>query len=165
MTQGELTIRAFEPDDLSHLDEIRRLAFEPVFASFREIVGAAIAEIAFATAEAEQSEHLKKLCDPESPEQVFVAVLGDVRIGFVSVSLNDEQKIGEIGLNAVHPDHAGRDVGTALNEFALEVMRNAGMLVATVGTGGDDSHAPARRAYEKAGFGPAIPSLWMYRTL
>lgn len=162
---AELTIRAFEPDDLPHLDEIRRLAFEPVFASFRKIVGPAIAEIAFATAEAEQSEHLKKLCDADSPEQVFVAVLGDVRIGFISVSLNHEQKVGEIGLNAVHSDHAGRGVGTALNEFALEEMRKAGMRVATVGTGGDESHAPARRAYEKAGFGPAIPSLWMYRTL
>ena len=34
-----------------------------------------------------------------------------------------------------------------------------------VGTGGDPSHAPARRAYEKAGFGPAIPSLYYYRAL
>ena len=38
-------------------------------------------------------------------------------------------------------------------------------LVATVGTGGDPSHAPARRAYETAGFGPAIPSLTLYRLL
>jgi predicted N-acetyltransferase YhbS len=165
MTEPKLTIRPFAPDDLPHIDEIRRLAFEPVFASFRAIVGPAIAEVAFATAEAEQSEHLTKLCDPESPEMVFVAERDGVIVGFVSVSLNFEQKIGEIGLNAVHPDHAGQGIGTGLNEFALQEMRKAGMLVATVGTGGDDSHAPARRAYEKVGFGPAIPSLWMYRTL
>jgi hypothetical protein len=39
------------------------------------------------------------------------------------------------------------------------------MALATVGTGGDPSHAPARRAYAKAGFGPAIPSLTLYRLL
>jgi hypothetical protein len=39
------------------------------------------------------------------------------------------------------------------------------MRVATVGTGGDPSHAPARRAYEKAGFDREIPSVWMYRPL
>ncbi len=47
----------------------------------------------------------------------------------------------------------------------LHAMREAGMRVATVGTGGDASHVPARRAYEKAGFGPAIPSLYLYRSL
>jgi hypothetical protein len=39
------------------------------------------------------------------------------------------------------------------------------MAVATVSTGGDPSHAPARRAYEKAGFGPAIPSVSLYKLL
>jgi len=39
------------------------------------------------------------------------------------------------------------------------------MAAATVGVGGDPSHAPARRAYEKAGFGPTILSLWMYGSL
>ena len=161
----DVVIRAFEAADFSHLDEIRRLAFEPVFASFRQIVGPDIAAVAFATAEAEQSAHLKSLCDADSPGRVFVAVLRDVLIGFVAVSLNHEEKVGEIGLNAVHPDHAGQGVGTALYDYALAFMRTEGMLVASVGTGGDESHAPARRAYEKAGFGPAIPSLWMYRSL
>lgn len=36
---------------------------------------------------------------------------------------------------------------------------------ATVGTGGDPSHAAARRAYEKAGFDAVIPSVWMFRKL
>ena len=49
--------------------------------------------------------------------------------------------------------------------FALQRMREAGMTAATVGTGGDPSHAPARRAYEKAGFGPALPTVYFYRSL
>ena len=39
------------------------------------------------------------------------------------------------------------------------------MMLATVGVGGDHSHSPALRAYEKAGFGPSLPSVWMYRVL
>lgn len=39
------------------------------------------------------------------------------------------------------------------------------MQVATVATGGDISHDPARRAYEKSGFDVQIPSVWYCRTL
>ncbi|MEM7223540.1 MAG: GNAT family N-acetyltransferase [Pseudomonadota bacterium] len=70
--------------------------------------------------------------------------------------------MGEIDLNAVDPDHQGSGVGAWMYAYALDRMKEAGMLVASVGTGGDPSHAPARRAYEKAGFGPAIPSVHLY---
>jgi hypothetical protein len=36
--------------------------------------------------------------------------------------------------------------------FAVDRMKEAGMEVAMVETGGDWGHAPARAAYEKAGF-------------
>jgi hypothetical protein len=52
-----------------------------------------------------------------------------------------------------------------LNEFALARMRDAGMKVATVSTGGDPSHVPARRAYRKARFDVEIPSVWICREL
>jgi hypothetical protein len=42
--------------------------------------------------------------------------------------------------------------------FVLNYMREAGMKSAVVTTGGDEAHAPARRAYEKAGFSGAVPS-------
>ena len=86
-------------------------------------------------------------------------------VGFVALQLNHETHVGEIGLNAVHPDHAGKGVGTAMYDFAIARMQAAGMRVATVATGGDPSHAPARRAYEKAGFTVQIPSVWLCRKL
>ena len=158
-------IRPFEAADLAAIQRIRALAFAPVFQSFREIVGGAVAALAFDRADAEQAELLANLCDPKSQAQVYVALLGSDIVGFVAVSLNAETRIGEIGLNAVHHDHAGRGIGTALYDFAVEHMRRSGMALATVGVGGDPSHAQARRAYEKAGFGPALPSIWMYRVL
>ena len=99
------------------------------------------------------------------PWEVYVAEVAGEVVGFVSVQLNRDTGVGEIGLNAVDPAHAGRGVGTEMYDFAVTRMKEAGMTVATVGTGGDPSHAPARRAYQKAGFGVEIPSVWMYRKL
>jgi GNAT superfamily N-acetyltransferase len=53
---------------------------------------------------------------------------------------------------AVDPDHQTGGVGTALTEFALDRLKDAGMRIAMVETGGDPGHAPARRTYERAGF-------------
>lgn len=97
--------------------------------------------------------------------EVLVVVSGGEIAGFVSFTTDAEKQIGEIGLNAVHPDHVGMGIGTKLFEYVLERMRERGVAVATVSTGGDPSHAAARRAYEKAGFGPAIPAMHFYRRL
>jgi len=53
---------------------------------------------------------------------------------------------------AVDPDAQDRGTGTALTEFATGWLRDAGMRIAMVETGGDDGHAPARRVYEKADY-------------
>ncbi|MDX2143398.1 MAG: GNAT family N-acetyltransferase [Rhodospirillaceae bacterium] len=160
-----LSIRPFRADDVPALQRIRAAAFAPVFGSFRAIVGDDIAGIALARADAEQAQHLSDLCGPESKSQILVALVDDVPVGFVAFSMSDETKVGEIGLNAVHPDHAGRGIGAAMYDDALARMKAAGMAVANVGTGGDASHAPARRAYEKVGFGTPIPSLYYYKRL
>ena len=73
--------------------------------------------------------------------------------------------MAEMGLNAVHPDHAGQGIGTWMYRETLVRMKALGAEVVEVGTGGDAAHAPARRAYEKAGFHTAIPGVHFYRTL
>jgi GNAT superfamily N-acetyltransferase len=160
-----ITIRAFQSGDLPVMQHIRAAAFHPVFQSFRTIVGDRIAALALAEADAEQAQLLEDICKPDSPHHVLVASKDSEIVGFFSYTLDAPKRIGEIGLNAVHPDHAGHGIGTEMYDYALARMKEAGMAVATVGTGGDPSHAPARRAYEKAGFGPAIPSVYMYKLL
>ena len=159
------SVRGFEPADLPVLQHIRRAAFEPVFRSFREIVGAEMAAIAFAHADAEQAQLLDGICTAGSGHHVLVVTAGEEIAGFVSFTIDADKRIGEIGLNAVHPDYAGRGLGTGMYEYVLARMKELGAALATVGTGGDPSHAPARRAYEKAGFGPALPSLYLYKLL
>ncbi|MGE0596240.1 MAG: GNAT family N-acetyltransferase [Hyphomonadaceae bacterium] len=132
-----------------------------MFQSFRDIVGVEIAAIAFRSAETEQASFLDQIAGPDSAHELWVGDMNGAIVGFVSLKVDSESGVGELDLNAVHPDHANKGVGAQLHAHAKAL----GAKVATVGVGGDASHAPARRAYEKAGFGPAIPSLWYYRTL
>ncbi len=160
----DIQIRPVRDSDAEVLEDIRRAAFEPVFASFRALLGDEIYELAQAKEDARQGDLLRGLL-ADSKWAVFVAETDAGVIGFVSVKVDADTRVGEIGLNAVHPAHAGRGVGTALYEHALDHMRRNGARVATVATGGDASHAAARRAYEKAGFHASIPSVWMCRSL
>lgn len=112
-----------------------------------------------------QGDVLISLLSPESRWEVHVAEIAETIVGFVAIDLNRDSQVGEIGLNAVDPNHAGQGIGTAMYDFALARMKDAGMRVATVTTGGDPSHVAALRAYEKAGFAVQIPSVWLCREL
>ncbi|MEG4805329.1 GNAT family N-acetyltransferase [Microcoleus sp. ARI1-B5] len=74
-------------------------------------------------------------------------------VGFVAVKLDLDSSMVEIYTIAVDPDFQNRGIGSALIKFALLWMKNAGMSVAMLETGGDPGHAAARRTYEKLGFG------------
>ncbi|MHA1517756.1 MAG: hypothetical protein ACTSYK_04045, partial [Alphaproteobacteria bacterium] len=112
-----VSIRPFESAGLPHLHEIREAAYHPIFESFRQMVGEAVAATAFDREEAEQGALLDDFCNPDSAHKVFVALKGSEIVGFMAVSL-DEKKIG---------------IGTRLYDFATDLMRDAGTTVATVG--------------------------------
>ncbi len=163
--QPDVVIRPARILELPDLEAIRQAAFAPVFASFRSILGDDIYDIAQAHEDQAQGKLLASLLASESAWEVYVAERDDTIVGFVAIHLNQHTQVGEIGLNAVHPAQAGQGIGTAMYTFAAAHMKEARMLVATVATGGDPSHAPARRAYEKAGFTVQIPSVWLCRKL
>jgi RimJ/RimL family protein N-acetyltransferase len=161
----DLTLTPARTDQLPALDEIRQAAFAPIFTSFRSLLGDEVYELAQAREDARQGELLASLMQSDSGWDVYTIERDQRIVGFISIKLDHVTKIGEIGLNAVHPERAGGGVGTAMYELAIARMTEAGMRVATVATGGDPSHAPARRAYQKAGFDRVIPSVWMCRLL
>jgi ribosomal protein S18 acetylase RimI-like enzyme len=84
---------------------------------------------------------------------VWVAEVDGVVVGFLAYELNVKEKNGEVQLLAVHPEYQNRGIGTELNKYALKKMKERGMKLAKKAeTGGDPSHAPARRSYQKAGY-------------
>lgn len=161
MPPAGLTIREAREVDLPQLQVIREAAFAPVFASFRSLLGDAIYEIAQAPGDQSQGALLAECLEASSAWSLYVAEVSNRVVGFVSLRMDEGAGVGEIGLNAVHPEYAGGGIGTALYDFALDQMTQAGMRVATVSTGADPSHAAARRAYAKAGFSAAVPSVWL----
>jgi GNAT superfamily N-acetyltransferase len=147
--------------DLSTIEKIRERAFSPVFASFRQILGTEIYELAQKREDEAQAQQLGAIFLTDSPWEVHIASHNNEIIGFVSIKLDHQVFIGEIGLNAVDPDWAGQGLGVQMYEYALRLMRQVGMKVAVVASGADVSHAAAQRAYQKAGFSVGIPSVWM----
>jgi ribosomal protein S18 acetylase RimI-like enzyme len=92
-----------------------------------------------------------------------VAEVDGTVVGFVAYE-SREDKAGEVQLLAVHPEYQNLGIGTELNIFALKKMKESGMRMARVETGGDPSHAPARRSYEKAGY-TALPLVRYFQDL
>ncbi len=144
-----------EPYDPQHLDAVIRLslrAWAPVFDSIRNTMNADVYQAFYPVDwRVSQQKAVEDVCAAEDTH-VWVAIDASLTVGFVAVKLHLEDSMGEIYMVAVDPDFQGRGIGSALIEFALTWMKDAGMLIAMVETGGDVGHAPARHTYEKAGF-------------
>ena len=162
---SDLQFIAAELIDFDELDGIRARAFQPIFDSFRNILGNTIYDYAQAPQEEAQKEWLRGLFNEDSAWVIWKVLAVDQLVGFLSVNLDAEKKVGEIGLNAIDPVFGGQGYGAQMYQYAVDYMKAAGMKVATVGTGGDPSHLPARKAYRKAGFQAEIPSVWMCQEL
>lgn len=164
MRDDSIEIRAFEASDLDAVVEFSLRAWEPVFASVRSVLGHDVFLRLHPDWRADQAEAVRSSCTNEDRD-VFVAVADGRPVGFVAVALNAfHERMGWIEIIGVDPDHQRRGIGSALTEFATEHMRSHGMDIAVVETGGDPGHAPARAAYDAAGF-TRLPVARFFRLL
>jgi len=157
-------LRRLVADDISMVVELSLLAWAPVFQSFENILGKAIYCHLFPDWRKSQAEGVESILRNGEMYTTWVAIVEDRVVGFVAYQLREQELSGEIYMLAVHPSYQNQGIGTQLNYLALDKMRAAGMELAIVGTGGDPGHAPARRAYEKAGFTP-LPNVQYYQKL
>lgn len=128
-------------------------AWAPVFASLERVLGSEIFRRQHPDWREDQRRAVEEACGAAQERRVWVAEADGGAVGFVALELHHpERNMGEISMLAVDPDHQGGGIGTALTEFALDRLKDAGMTVAMVETGGDPGHAAARRTYEKAGY-------------
>lgn len=146
----DLHIRPVYDNDVEDLVQLSLLAWTPVFDSFERILGPNIYTLIWPDWRISQRAAIETVCKDREKAIVLVAELEGVVVGFLAYELNTKDKIGQVQLLAVHPEYQNLGIGTELNKFALLEMRESGMKMARVETGGDPSHAPARRSYEKA---------------
>lgn len=159
-----LHIRLVRDDDIQDLVQLSLLAWVPVFASFRQLLGHGIYGLIWPDWRTSQREAIETVCKDGDKTIVWVAELDGKAVGFLAYELDPKDKTGVVQLLAVHPDYQNRGIGTELNTFALNQMKDSGMRMARVETGGDPSHAPARRSYEKAGY-TALPLVRYFKDL
>lgn len=145
-------IRPFDDRDAEAVVDLSLRAWAPAFASLERVLGSEIFRRQHPDWREDQRRSVEEVCVAKKG-RVWVAEVGASVVGFVAVELHrPEKSMGEISMLAVDPDHQGGGIGTALTEFALDRLKDAGMKVAMVETGGDPGHAAARRVYEKAGY-------------
>jgi ribosomal protein S18 acetylase RimI-like enzyme len=152
VTENAIAIREFREGDLEAVVEFSLRAWAPVFASLRNVLGDDIFLRLHPDWKANQAEAVRSSCTNDE-RAVFVAVANSRPVGFVAIALNAfHERMGVIDIIGVDPDYQRRGISSRLTEIATEHMRSHGMDIAVVETGGDPGHAPARAAYESAGF-------------
>ena len=146
-------VRPFEESHLDAVVELSLRAWKPVFESLRQVLGDPIfARLHRPDWQTVQTEAVRSTCT-RGDLDVFVAVAGELPVGFAGVALNAyHERMGAVDIIAVDPAYQRRGIATQLMERAAEHMRERGMDIAVVETGGDPGHGPARAMYEASGY-------------
>src|SRR5262245_55212892 len=148
----EIQIRELAEGDSEVVVAFSLRAWEPVFASVRKQLGDDVLLRLHPDWTQSQAEASQSICTNDERD-VYVAVVDDRPVGFVAIALDAfHERMGAIEIIGVDPDYQRRGIATTLTEFAVDHMRQRGMDIAVVETGGDIGHTPARGLYEEAGF-------------
>ena len=155
-----LTIRCATLADQDAVLEIACRCWEIIYDGYRKILGDEIYESVYIQPlKVKMHDIIQEVLE----DRTFVAELDGVVCGFASYRIDGTT--GVVGHNAVMPEYKGRGIAGKLYEQVFEQFRIHGCTLATVLTGLDDGHAPARKAYEKMGFEVGLPSIRYYKKL
>jgi RimJ/RimL family protein N-acetyltransferase len=148
VTDGDRIIRQARFMDIPIIQDITRLAFEPVSLDrmgkdfFGENLGGK-----------EWHEYknasMKDQCQGNI-YQVIVCEVNEKTVGYATMSLDFQRGIAEIGNNAVHPDFQGKGIGKAMQKEIMRRMQESGFEKFKVSTLSND--IAAQKVYEKLGF-------------
>ena len=153
--RGEAVLRTATDADLPALDHIAIACWTPIYASSQELLGDEIYAAAHGGPDDWQANKCGQVRNhfANHPESLWVvAEPAGEPFAFITFRTDGGRSLGVIGNNGVHPERAGQGWGTFMYRAVLAHFKNLGLQAAQVFTGLDDAHAPARRAYEAAGF-------------
>ena len=158
----EIVIERFSEENADAVAKIAINAWTGIHKSAREDLGDELYE-AFNTGWQERK--VNAVLEEMRGERGYVIKVDGVVAGFISYQINPEFKSGMICNNGVSSDFRGLGLGPRMYQFVMDKMKEEGMLYAQVITGLDEGHAPARKAYQKAGFVKNRPSVCYYKKL
>jgi GNAT superfamily N-acetyltransferase len=161
----DVEIREYCRADEQAVVRLSLRAWAPVFASLEEVLGTEISTRLHSADWRDYQAKSVRVTLSDVAVRSWVADKDGRVTGFVAATIRDQQgRLGEVVMLAVDPEDQDRGVGTALTDRATAWLRQSGMRVAMIGTGGDRGHAPARRVYEKADY-QLIPMARYFKAL
>ncbi len=147
-----MRIREFDGADLPQLIDLTIETFRPLFERhLPDAIGAEVFAHDHGDWEEDYRREVPTLHQPEHDRFVVLAEEEGRILGYVGWNVMQGGS-GRLEMVAVHPDARRRGIGGALCRDALDRLRDRGVSVVHIGTGGDAFHAPARRLYESLGF-------------
>lgn len=159
-----MKIRPYQPEDLNEISDIAQRAWQPIRTMTRKALGEDL--YVHLNPDPENGKR-KQIADHIHmyPGCTLVCEAGGRQVGFVTFVIDRKKGVGEILNNAVDPEAGLKGVGQLMYRAVLDRFREEGLFCAKVHTGLDEAHAPARRAYERAGFNRSLHGVTYYRTL
>lgn len=147
-----VTIVPYTSQNRTELLALSLRAWEPVFPMVQSAVPSFVYDCFYPSGwQARQYDDLALVLDGE-PENVDMAIDGDVPIGWVCTRLHPQDNMGEVYVLVVDPVRQRDGVGRALMDRSFARVKAGGLRMIMVETGDDPGHAPARAAYEGSGF-------------
>ena len=160
-----MDLRPFRTADLDRLLELTIATFGPFYEeSFRGIVGDTVMENQHGNWRENYRNTWQSLNDPDNGKYVVVAEDHGEIVGFIAWSMSQPKHNGAIEMLAVEPAHRRHHVASSLCAHVFDDLRRHGIEVVSLGTGGDEFHAPARALYDSLGMTPLAVVVY-YKTL
>ena len=157
-------IRNYAESDYETLVSIANRAWAKIFEGYRGQMGNEIFSLLYLNPAQSKALQIRKHVEAH-PDWCYVAERNGKIVGFITFALVREIGLGVISNNASDSDSGEKGVGQEMYAAVLERFRAEGMRLAQVTTGLDEAHAPARRAYERAGFREHTESVTYYMKL
>ncbi|QBF30418.1 GNAT family N-acetyltransferase [Thalassococcus sp. S3] len=147
-----VTIRSYSAADRKAVLTLAIAAWQPVFDAMKGSVLPYVYEAFYPHGwEQRQRADIAAFLDA-AHDATWIAECRGTAAGFVGITLHPEDRMGEITVIAVDPAFQRMGIADRLMTWAEERIREAGMVMVMVETGGDPGHAAARAAYEAHGF-------------
>ena len=159
---SEHTIRLATTEDADALVAIARAEWDAIYRGFSDQLGEEIFSVFYPDPGADKENQIRRNVESGS---CYLTLVDGVIAGFIHFVYDERTRLGTISNNAVSGAYRGRGIGPRQYEFVFDLLRRRGAKGVRVTTGLDEAHAPARRAYEKAGFSASTQSVTYFKKL
>ena len=155
-------IRPATAEDTEVLVAIALHEWAAIYEGFRMQMGDELFSIFYPDPRADKAEQIRRNV---ASGTCYVTECDGRIAGFIHYMYDEARRIGTVGNNAVSHEFRGRGIGPRQYAFIFDLLRERGAVGVRVTTGLDEGHAPARRAYEKAGFSANTQAITYFKKL